>query len=245
MPSIKDVRKKVLDDITSLLDCLDPSCESGKMYIDKFKKMSDKEFVEWMDWWVSDEKNERLTLFVEEFERNVDVDNIMKASELTNVPLYEYVAMPDINGSSEDAVTCTPTPVPVGYIQPKRMPQTVIKKSTGSISDSKRNSKTGQVSGEDKNVRNSDVETYSLITIGANAALKECLGPRGDDTVESSQMKQQIANDGYFMLSKLESDRTKKPSINTLDTYFHLMGLMTNIVYPPDILPSSDIAKRR
>lgn len=241
MPSIKDYRKHVIDDITSLLDTLDPSCESSKLYIDRFKTMNDKEFVEWMDWWVSDEKHERLTLFVEEFERNVDVDNIIKASELINVPLYEYVAMPDLNGSSEENVTCTPTPVPVGYIQPKRMPQTVDHKSTGSISDSKRNSKTGQVTGDDKAARNSDVESYAMISIGAENALKEIMGPRGDDSTENAQMKQQIATNGFFSLQDLESDRTKKPAINTLDTYFHLQGLMTNIVYPPDIIPSAEM----
>lgn len=234
----KDAKAKVLKDIIELLDILDPSGESSSIYKEKFKKMSDKEFVAWMDWWVADESRERLQLMVREFERNVDVDHIVKASEVIGVPLYEYVANPDINGSSSDAVTCTPTRVPVGYIQPKRMPQTVFKKSTGSLSDTKRNPKTGQVTGDDKNARNSDVETYALLSIGADNALKEFMGPRGDDVNASSQMKQQIEKNGYFSLETLPNDRTKKPAINTLDTYFHLQGLTTNIVYPPDVLPN-------
>ena len=241
--TIKDAKAKVLKDIVELLDTLDPSGESSNIYKEKFKKMNDKEFVDWMDWWVSAEEHERLQILTREFERNITVDNIVKASELINVPLYEYVANPDINGSASDAVVCTPTRVPVGYIQPKRMPQTVFKKTTGSLSDTKRNPKTGQVTGDDRNARNSDVETYALLSIGADNALKELMGPRGDDANASSQMRQQIEKNGYFSLEQLPNDRTRKPAINTLDTYFHLQGFMTNIVYPPDVLPNSKNGK--
>lgn len=235
----KSVKAKVVKDIVDLLDILDPSGYSGKNYTEKFKKMSDEEFIKYMDWWTADEARERLQIFVMEFERNIDVDNIVKAAEFINVPLYEYVAQPDLNGSAEDAVTCTPEPVPVGYIQPKRMPQTVYKKSTGSLSATKRNPKTGQVSGDDKNARNSDVETYAMISMGAEKALKEFMGPRGDDVNAASHMEQMISRNGYFSLDQLEDDRTKKQGINTLDTYFHLQGLMTNIVYPPNVLPNN------
>lgn len=236
--SIKSVKEKVVKDVVDLLDILDPSGDSGKIFTERFKKLNDKEFVEYMNWWTSDEARDRIQLYVLEFEKTVSVDSIIDAAEFIKVPLYEYVACPDLNGSSEDAVTCTPEPVPVGYIQPKRMPQTVIKKSTGSLSASKRNPKTGQVSGDDKNARNSDVETYSMISMGADAALREFMGPRGDDVNAASHMAQLIERNGYFSLDQLEDDRRNKQSINTLDTYFHLQGFMTNIVYPPDTLPS-------
>lgn len=234
----KSAKAKVVKDIVDLLDILDPSGDSGKIYTEKFKKMSDKEFVEYMNWWTEDEARERLQVIVLEFEKTISVDNIIKAAEFINVPLYEYVACPDLNGSAEDAVTCTPEPVPVGYIQPKRMPQTVFKKTTGSLSATKRNPKTGQVSGDDKNARNSDVETYAMISMGAENALKEFMGPRGDDVNASSHMEQLIQRNGYFSLDQLENDRTKKQGINTMDTYFHLQGLMTNIVYPPNVIPN-------
>lgn len=239
MATVKAARDKILKDIVELLDALDTSGESGKIYKDRFKKMTDKEFIDFMDWWCSDEKNDRLKLSVLEFERNVHVDDILKAADLINVPLYEYVAQPDLNGDADDAVTCTPTRVPVGYIQPKRMPQTVFKKSTGSLSDTKRNAKTNQVTGDDKNARNSDVESYAMLTIGATKSLQELMGPRGDDINASSQMQQQITKNGYFQLDDIQTDRTQKKSINTMDVYFHIQGLMTNIVYPPDIIPSS------
>lgn len=234
----KTVKAKVVKDIVDLLDILDPSGDSGKMYVERFKKMSDKEFIDYMNWWMSAEENDRLQVFVLEYEKTISVDDIVKAAEFISVPLYEYVANPDINGSAEDAVTCTPEPVPVGYIQPKRMPQIVRKKTTASLSASKRNPKTGQVSGDDKNARNSDVETYAMVTMGANEALKEFLGPRGDDVNAASQMNQLIERNGYFSLDQLDNDRTTKQGINSLDIYFHLQGLMTNIVYPPDIIPS-------
>jgi len=236
--TVKSVRDKVIKDISELLDILDPSGDSSRIYTERFKKKNDKEFIEYMNWWTSDEANDRIQIFIEEFEKNIEVDNIIKASEVIKVPLYEYVACPDINGSSDDAVTCTPEPVPVGYIQPKRMPQTVLKKSTGSLSATKRNPKTNQVTGDDKNARNSDVETYAMLSMGADAGLRELMGPRGDDVNAASKMNQLIERNGYFSLDQLDDDRTKKKGICTMDIYFHLQGMMTNIVYPPDVIPT-------
>ena len=52
------------------------------------------------------------------------------------------------------------------------------KKNTFSTSIDKRSLKTNQVTGDDKVARISDVESYALSTIEADAALREFLGPR-------------------------------------------------------------------
>ena len=111
------------------------------------------------------------------------------------------------------------------------MPQTIHHKNAGSISNSKRNTKTGQVTGDDKNGRTTDVETFALSAYGADKCLKELLGFRADDMAAKTQAYASIEKDGYVMLDDLRSGQTDKVAINTLDAYYTAMGFKTNIVY--------------
>ena len=135
-------------------------------------------------------------------------------------------------------MTVTPTPVPVGYIHIKRMPQSVHHKSSGSTSTKHRSSKTGQVTGADKNGRNTDVETYCMSAYEANETLAEFLGPRADDQVKKLQMREKIERDGYVRKADLSSTQEDKVAINTLDVYYTAMGMNTNIVRGGSLISS-------
>ena len=152
------------------------------------------------------------------------------------VPLYEYVAVPDVTGDPDNVVV-TPEPVPVGYAHYKRMPQTVLKKSSVKVSYRKRNPITGQPTSQEKTARNTDVETYALSALGATNALRELLGPRADDPVMENEMMQKIASDGAVSLSQLTSDRKNKTALNTLNTYFLMQMFTTNLLGPLGVLP--------
>ena len=112
-----------------------------------------------------------------------------------------------------------------------------MKKSNASIKIEKRNPKTGQVVGEDKNARNSDSEVYSLATLGANAALKEFLGPRADDMRAKNEMYAEIAKNGYVAMEDLTDDVYNKVALNTFDMYFLMQGLRTNMIERLDKIP--------
>ena len=157
-------------------------------------------------------------------------------AEYLKVPLMEHVAIPYLNNGDEDNIVVTPEPVPVGWIHEKRMQQTLLKKNSGSTSIKKRNPNTGQVINEDKNARNSDVETYSMIAIGAINGLKEMQGPRADDTLMKDQMYSAINRNGYVKLEDLDSLPENKVALNTLDAYFMMMGFTTNLVTPLDMI---------
>ena len=125
--------------------------------MNKLDPMSDTEFDKWAkDFFADDKKN--LYLEIVEYERDLTLEAIENAAKYLKVPLYERVVLPYLNGDPT-LCTTTPTPVPVGYIHIKRMPQTVHHKNSGSTSIRHRSSKTGQVSGEGRNGRNTDVET--------------------------------------------------------------------------------------
>jgi hypothetical protein len=196
--TITEKRKEFMKTLTETLDIMDPTGVNSQNYIDKFKAMDDKEFDRYIRKFFNDD-SKNFYFEIEEYERDLKYDNIEKAAKYLGVPLYERVALPYINHDLENIVV-SPEPVPVGYIHEKRMMQTLFKKNAGSINIRKRNPKTGQVTSEDKNARNSDVETYSLLAIGAEAALKEFLGPRADDLHSKDQMYSRIGKDGYVTL---------------------------------------------
>ena len=235
MKSIPERRKAFMKHLTTIADLLDPSGENSKNFHEKFDKLSDAQFDKWAKDFFNDPKD-NLYFELVEFERMFSMENIKKCAEYMKVPLFERVAIPYATDDGQTEIV-TPEPVPVGYIHEKRMPQTLLKKSAGTISIEKRNAKTGQVTGADKNAMNSDAETYSLAATGGDYALKELMGPRADDTKAKAQMYDAIASNGYVSLAEIQNDKYSKTALNSMEIYFIMQGLTTNLVTPLDELP--------
>lgn len=239
MATIKEKRKYVMDYVCNMYDMLDPSGTNSKIFHEKWDSLSDEEFSKKFEEFLHDDNTKGFYLEIVEFERDVTLENIMKCAKKMNIPLFEYVVLPHINGSLENAIV-TPEPVPVGWIHAKRMPQMLLEKNSGSIHTKKRNPFTGQVTGEDKNAVTSDVETYSMTASGATKALQELLGPRADNMVAKNEMYNAISRDGYVSLNELSNNQEDKVAINTLDVYFRMQGLCTNLVYPLGDIPKKE-----
>lgn len=228
-------RAKFMADLDKLFNILDPSGANTKYYHDKWDNVSDKEFDKWVQWLDCLEHNFYWETI--EYKRDAKLENIVKAAEAFNIPLYERVAVPYLNGT-EDNVVVTPDPVPVGWIHVKRLPQTIHHKNSGSTSITKRNMKTGQVTGEDKNGRITDVETYALTSYGAEESLKELLGFRSDDEAAKNQAYADLMNEGVVYLNRLQSSPEDKAAINTLDVYYTSAGMKTNIISGSNLIMS-------
>ena len=234
--SIAQRRKKFMDYLTKVLDILDPSGQNSKNYEEFFGEMTDQEFDSYIKKFFKDEKA-NIYLEIVEYERDLKIENIQKCADFMKVPLLERVAFPYLNGSTEDVIV-TPYPVPVGYIHEKRLQQTLMKKSAGSTKIQKRSPLTGQVTAEDKNARNSDLESYSLAAVGANAALAEFMDPRADNEKAKQQMYNDIAKNGFVSLQDLDLyDPRNKIALNTFNTYYLMMGVATNVVSTLDTIP--------
>jgi hypothetical protein len=95
----------------------------------------------------------------------------------------------------------------------------------------------GQVTGDDKIARISDIESYSLVAIGAENALKEFLGPRADNAVAKTDMYKDIGMYGYTYLKDQGHDITENQTLNTM--YVHLMGAGIG----NDLLKEEDLEK--
>lgn len=233
--AIKDRRKVFMDYLSEILNTLDPSGANSKLYHEKFDNMSDNQFDSYIRRFFEDDK-QNFYLEIVEYERDLTMENINACADMMGVPLYERIALPYLTGDKENTIV-SPYPVAVGYIHEKRMPQTLMKKSAASIKIDKRNPKTGQVVGEDKNARNSDSEVYSLATLGATQFLRETLGARADDMKAKNEMYAEIAKNGYTSLEDLTDDPANKIGLNTFDTYFLMQGLRTNMIDRLDNIP--------
>lgn len=231
--TIGEKKKKITDNLYTALNLLDPTGSNGEYYKKKFNAMSERDFSVFFEDFIADEKR-GYYLEVIEFDRDLKIDNIKKCADFLKVPLEEYVALPYHNYSKEHP-TMSVKPVPVGYIHMKRLQQTLSLKTHASIEVDKRNALTGQVIGEDKNARNSDVETYSLLALGAKNALKEFMGFRSDDMIAKDQANQSMSQNGYVYLKDLDNDPANKTTLNTLNAYFLLQGIVTNVLDPDRI----------
>lgn len=235
MATIAEKRKKFMEIFSGTFNRLDPSGENTKRYVDKFSKMSDDQFDKYIRNFFADD-SQQFYLEIIEYQRDIKYQYIENAAKFLGVPLYETVFLPHINHDLNNVVV-TPEKVPVGYIHEKRMMQTLEKKNSGSTSNAQRNPLTGQVTGDDKNGRNSDVETYSLLATGAEHALKEFLGPRADDEVARTEMAAAISKNGYVSERDLSNDKKNKTSLNTLNVYFLMQGFKTNLIGSGNLLP--------
>lgn len=224
----KSKRIKMESLIYDVFSALDPTNANTDKYKAMFKKMSDAEFENFFKRLFKDEDS-YLILEVVDYERDVTIEGIEKAAKILGVPLFEKIAMPSLNGDKNNPIV-TKQLAPVGYLHIKRMQQVLSKKNSMSTDSDERSALTGQVIGHDKNARGSDVENFSLVTLGADNALKEFLGPRADDPVMKAQMMSEISKKGYVSLSELTSDVKNKTTLNTVDVFMTSMGIKTDLV---------------
>lgn len=243
MRTLHERKQRVIDWVCNALDLLEGGSVNSSRYRKEWEAMSDKQFLDFMQKLKDNEDKQMVYLEIVEFERDLKLDNIQACADFMHVPLYERVALPDVTGNDEN-VPVTPEPVPVGYAHYKRMQQTVLKKNSASIRVHKKNPLTGQVVTDEKTVRNTDVETYAMMSLGAKQALREFLGPRADDPVMESEMYTSIANDGYVRLEDLTSNPDNKVAVNTLNFYFLMQGFITNLVGPLGDLPKTQEKER-
>lgn len=104
------------------------------------------------------------------------------------------------------------------------------KKNGISTSADIRSALTGQVTGADKNGRESDLENTMLISLGMKDTLRELNGPRADDLVMKREMLTSIATKGYVSLEELTDEITNKTTLNTVNVYLLGMSLDSDLV---------------
>lgn len=228
MALTKPKRSLMEKTIYQVFDALDKTGANTKKYKALFKGMSDAQFDTYFKT-LFKEENAYLVYDGVDYERDIRIEDIEDAAKILNVPLFEKVACPFLSPDPKNP-DVSKQEVPVGYIHLKRTQQMQFKKNTASTEASVRSALTGQVTGADKNGRESDVENFVLTTIGADAAAKEFCSARADDMVMKSEMYSEINKKGYVSMSELTDDVKNKTTLNTVDVFLMGMGIKTDLV---------------
>lgn len=230
-------RKEMEDLIYGFFDLFDPSGRNTEYYRNKFKSMSDAEFDQYFKL-LFEQDDPYLTATMVDYENPLKIENIEKAAKFLDVPLFEKVVLPYASQDPNNPII-TKHECLVGYLNIKRLQQLNFKKIGISTDISERNMITGQVTGHDKNSRNSDQETTALLTVGANVSLKELMSMRADDMVMKSEMNKKIARDGYVAMNELTDKLSNKTTLNSAAVFFIGAGLMTDLVMDDYFLPKT------
>lgn len=233
----KSTRKQMEETALKVFDAIDPTGINTEYYKNMFGAMDDKQFEHFALNMFNDHR-QFLTLEIASYRNEPTLQSIEKAAKVLGVPLYERMAYP-YQSEDPDKPFVTIEPVPVGFIHIKRLQQMKRKKNSTSTTIEKRDSKTGQVTGKDKNSRSSDMENYAMSTYGATEAMKEFLGPRADDFKAKSEFYSDIYKNGYADLNNLTNDPRNKKTLNTLNVYFMCMGLLSDLISPGYVLQST------
>ena len=224
----EEKRKEMETLIYDFFDAMDKSGTNTKKYKEMFSSMTDSEFDKFFKDFFKDE-DAYLTLDIVDYEHTVDMNELEKGSKVLGVPLYERVSMPHVTMDKKKVVS-TPYPVPVGYVHIKRTQQTVAKKNGISTNIDARSALTAQVTGADKNGRESDLENSMLTISGFKEVLRELNGPRSDDMVMKNEMYRDIALNGYTSLNTLTDNVENKTTLNTVNVFLLGMGINSDLV---------------
>lgn len=224
-PAKRQTMEKLIYDT---FDALDKTHTNTNKYKELFTGMTDTQFDKFFKQLFSDPTS-YLILNICDYEIDLKIDDIERAAKVLNIPLFETVAFRHYT-MDKNNIVLTKEKVPVGYCHIKRTQQTVAKKNGMSTTADVRSSMTGQVTGGDKNGRESDLENSMLISRGMVETLKELNGPRADDPIMKQQMYTAIGSKGYVSLEDMESDPANKTTLNTVDTYLLGMGLSSDLV---------------
>ena len=222
------VRKDLEKEIYEFLDDLDPSGKNTERMRNFFMKMSDPEFYRYMTKFFNDDAM-NFSVAYEPLDNPVTVDFAVKIGKKHGIPMNEIIYKPYLTKDLDDPPAGI-HPMLVIDVPIKRLKQMVISKNHTSITNTKRDSRTGQVTGHDKTARVTDAEVYSLIVQELYQTAEEEFGPLSDDSAAMYEMLRLIQRDGEVSLKDLPKDPTNRTTMNTVEMYMLGACLCTNML---------------
>lgn len=222
------VRTELEHDIYDFLDDMDPSGKNTERMRNFLKPMDDMAFYRFMDEFFENDQKQ-FPVAYEAYDNPVNMDFIHDVAKKRNVPIYERVYRPYLTGDTKDPPG-TVYEMMVVDVPIKRLKQMAFSKNHAPTAGDKRDPKSGQVSGEDRTARVTDVEGYSLMSMGQYYGAQEYYGPRGDDLEAYYEMLRLIQRDGEVELRDLPNNPESKVALNTVNAFMLGSGLVANWV---------------
>lgn len=216
-------RKQVEQLILTYIKKIVSGDDNYNLYVNLFKNMSDAEFHQFMLDLRDD--NTRLQIIVPagDEKNKVSVSNNFKVAKELGYNFFQRLVFP----ATDDEVGFT-TPVKhVIYKLPIRaVTQSLTKKISLADSNVRRDSLTGQVTGDDKAAKLTLPEIQVLIGLGLDKTLEELLKHRGGDLGAESALIRSLVTFGEVSQSQIADFSTGVKSTETLKSY--LLGMHIN-----------------
>jgi hypothetical protein len=234
-------RKKAEKLIIDTIAAMDPSGLNSNRYKELFKKMSDKDFIEYFKKMKSSEDNQFYVEMDLYGKNNITLDNIEKAAAHIHIPLEEYVYIR--HKTTDGKVIRTPYKVPVLWVHMKRMQQLLSKKVKSNVDISSGNVRsrlTGSLNQDNKSGRFTDYDTQALLSVtlddpnkedsnGYSPIIKEVLGARGDNIEAKNKFLQDISLFGNASIEEVDTAKSGQ-AVQTLDVFLMAAGLKSDLV---------------
>lgn len=222
------LRREIEQDFYDFLDACDPSGRNTERLKQLFVSMDDKRFFQYIDQFFDNPKANIQVGYLP-YDNPVSIEFINKLAKAEGIPLYETIYKPYVTGDTDDPPASI-HPVLVLDVPIKRLKQMINTKNHATISASKRDPRTNQVTGDDRVGRVTDVESYSMIVQELYACAQESFGPMADDEAAAYTMMRKIQQDGEFELADLPNDPLNKKTMNTIQYYMWGSCLVTNML---------------
>lgn len=214
-------RKKVEARILQIINTMDPSGKNGKIYEDKFKNLSDKDFDDFMK--RLRDHDDVLPIYSANMIDNLYTKNLLKAAKMLNLKIFERIRMYDI---TTDSYYYTPHKFMVVQIPIRRFAQFADHKLSVPEGDSRIDMLTGQVVKPDESAALSEPEARVLYARGMNKTLRELMKFRGGDVVAFAEYKRELEENGKTDVTR--ETGTKVRSTVTLDVLYSGMMIESN-----------------
>lgn len=235
--TLSSKRKKIESLIYNYMDAVDKTKANSSKYRTMFATMNDEKFISYVKNIVKDPMANSFYMEFLPGHNEPKLDEVIDGLNVLGVAKDEYVYLR--HDGNQDNPIRTRYPVPVGYVQVRRMQQTREHKNNYSYEASKRNLRSGFLSGGDKVASLSGPEASGLEAVGAQAVLKELMGPRGDSMDSKNVMYQNISEDGYFSLRDLPNDLESKIALRNTSYDLLAAGLNNNLITDDDSIDFS------
>lgn len=204
----KEKRQKVVSHVLKYMKKLDPAGDNEKIWKDKFDKMTDSQFNEFMEN-VRDGKR-RLSFYLPNMKKNLTTADILEVADDLKLDFFEQIYIED-NATGRKFLT--PHKYFIVELPIRRAKQYLFGKISIPDSDRKLDVMTGQVIKPDKGSRLSLIETQILMNKNLRNSILELLKVRGGDVNTYNEFKNKLLNEGSVRLDELESNTYPRSTV--------------------------------
>lgn len=232
-------RKKIETLIYEFFDALDKTHMNTDKYKEEFSKMNNEQFLKHIS------KKFPYRFYHVPFKNTPSMNDIVKSLNVLGVPLLEKVTLPylykdETTGKSVQTKECM-----VVYLPLKKVKQFIEHKNSYGIDISKRDMKTGLLTGSSKGGKESDREVESLQLLGLDKTTLEFMRPKADAMKAKNMMNTLISQKGKVSQKEIPIDADDSLAKNLLNVYLIGSQLNSNLINQDYYLPGTLNSKKK